>query len=127
VTAPAASGTAWCGADGAPLRNDTALTLHDGERRWPVVDRIPWLRAGRDAVRERAVAALDAGDAETAAVVLLADADDWWDAPPPPDMQLRAALVGRPCATPSSSSASAEWAPTSCTGGPIRAGSPLWR
>jgi SAM-dependent methyltransferase len=92
VTAPAASGTAWCGADGAPLRNDTALTLHDGERRWPVVEGIPWLRAGRDVVRERAVAALDAGDAETAALVLLADADDWWDAPPPPDMQLRAAL-----------------------------------
>jgi SAM-dependent methyltransferase len=77
---------------GTLLRVDTAATLQGGERRWPVVAGIPWLRAGRDAVRERAVAALDAGDAETAAVVLLADADDWWDAPPPPDAQLRAAL-----------------------------------
>jgi SAM-dependent methyltransferase len=58
-----------------------------------VVAGIPWLRAGRDDVRERAVAALDAGDPEGAAVVLLADADDWWDAPPPPDAQLRAALA----------------------------------
>ena len=38
----------------------------DGERRWPVVDGIPCLRAGRDEVRERAVAALDAGDADGA-------------------------------------------------------------
>jgi SAM-dependent methyltransferase len=88
---------AWHGPAGAPLYADTTVTpnsgtLHDGERRWPVVEGIPWLRAGRDDVRERAVAALDAGDPEAAAVVLLADADDWWDAPPPPDAQLRAAL-----------------------------------
>ena len=76
--------------DGAPLHADTPSTLYDGERRWPVVEGIPWLRAGRDDVREQAVAALDAGDAEGAAVVLLADADDWWDAPPPPAEQLRA-------------------------------------
>jgi SAM-dependent methyltransferase len=67
-------------------------TLDDGERRWPVVAGIPWLRAGRDEVRERAVAALDDNDPITAAVVLLADADDWWDEPPPPPEQLRAAL-----------------------------------
>jgi SAM-dependent methyltransferase len=89
VTAPPVN---WCGAAGQPLHADTPVTLHDGERRWPVVEGIPWLRAGRDDVRERAVAALDAGDLEGAAVVLLADADDWWDAPPPPDAQLRAAL-----------------------------------
>lgn len=81
-----------CGPGGAALVADTASTLHDGERRWPVVAGIPWLRAGRDDVRERAVAALDAGDAERAAVVLLADADEWWDAPPPPEDRLRAAL-----------------------------------
>jgi SAM-dependent methyltransferase len=94
VSAPSA---VWCGVGGVPLEADVAPgsengTLHDGERRWPVVAGIPWLRAGRDDVRERAVAALDAGDADGAAVVLLADADDWWDAPPPPDAQLRAAL-----------------------------------
>jgi SAM-dependent methyltransferase len=94
VTAPP---VAWHGAAGTPLHADTAITpnsgtLHDGERRWPVVHGIPWLRAGRDDVREQAVTALDAGDPEGAAVILLADADDWWDAPPPPDAQLRAAL-----------------------------------
>ncbi len=83
---------AWCGPTGAALRADTPATLHDGERRWPVVEGIPWLRVGRDEVRERAVAALDRGDPDGAAVALLADADDWWDAPPPPDAQLRAAL-----------------------------------
>ena len=83
----------WCGPGGVPLHADTRSTLHDGERRWPVVAGIPWLREGRDDVRERAVAALDAGDAEGAAVLLLADADDWWYAPPPPDAQLRAALA----------------------------------
>jgi SAM-dependent methyltransferase len=74
------------------LRADTTDTLTDGVRRWPVVGGIPWLRAGRDDVREMAVAALDAGDQEAAAVILLSDADDWWDEPPPPDAQLRAAL-----------------------------------
>ena len=88
-----AASVVWCGPGGVPLHADTRSTLHDGERRWPVVAGIPWLRAGRDDVRERAVAALDAGDPEGAAVVLLADADDWWDAPPPPDAQLRAALA----------------------------------
>ena len=87
-----ASTVAWVGPDGDPLVADTAQTVQDGDRRWPVVAGIPWLRAGRDGVRERAVAALDAGDADSAAVVLLADADDWWDAPPPPELQLRAAL-----------------------------------
>lgn len=99
VSAPAVT---WCGSGGRPLAVETVVhgghgrvvdgVLHDGERRWPVVAGIPWLRAGRDEVRERAVAALDGGDAGSAAVVLLADADDWWDAPPPPDAQLRAAL-----------------------------------
>ena len=75
-----------------PLRADTPSTLHDGERRWPVVDGVVWLRTGRDELREAAVAALDAGDAGGALVVLLADADDWWTEPPPPVEQLRAAL-----------------------------------
>jgi SAM-dependent methyltransferase len=82
----------WCAADGSPLRVDTTCTLTDGQRRWPVVAGIPWLRAGHDDVRECAVAALDAGDLDGAAVVLLADADDWWDEPPPPAAQLRAVL-----------------------------------
>ncbi len=83
----------WRSARGTPLYRDTPHTLHDGERRWPVVADIPWLRAGREQVREQAVAALDAGDPDRAAVVLLGDADDWWDQPRPPDAQLRAALA----------------------------------
>ncbi|MFF0151731.1 class I SAM-dependent methyltransferase [Micromonospora sp. NPDC005203] len=75
-----------------PLRADTAYTLTDGVRRWPVVESIPWLRPGRDDLRERAVAALDAGDPEQATVTLLADADDWWDGGAPPVDQLRSAL-----------------------------------
>ncbi len=84
--------TPWRSPSGAPLRPDGPATLSDGERRWPVVAGIPWLRTGRDEVRECAVAALDAGDEATATIVLLADADDWWDEPPPPAAQLRAAL-----------------------------------
>ena len=57
----------WWSPSGVPLRPDGPATLTDGERRWPVVAGIPWLRAGRDDVRERVVAALDAGD-EPAAV-----------------------------------------------------------
>ncbi|WP_218597389.1 class I SAM-dependent methyltransferase [Pseudonocardia oceani] len=87
--------SAWVAADGTPLRADSRATLTDGERRWPVVSGIAWLRAGRDEVRERAVAALDDGDPDGAAVALLADADDWWDEPPPPPERLRAALHSR--------------------------------
>lgn len=96
MNVPAAGGgtvpSAWLGAAGQPLLPDGPATLTDGEHRWPVVHGIPWLRAGRDDVREHAVAALDAGDVDSAAVHLLADADDWWDEPPPPEDRLRAAL-----------------------------------
>ena len=63
----------WCGPGGVPLHADTRSTLHDGERRWPVVAGIPWLREGRDDVREQAVAALDAGDADGAGALIPAD------------------------------------------------------
>lgn len=76
---------------GGGLTADTATTLSDGHHRWPVVDGIPYLRAGRDALRDRAVAALDAGEPDEAAVALFADQDDWWDeAPPSPDARRRA-------------------------------------
>ena len=92
MSSTVATATVWLDAHGQPLRADSANTITDGERRWPIVAGIPWLRAGRDEVRERAVAALDAGDCDGAAVELLADADDWWDEPTPPNSQLRAAL-----------------------------------
>jgi SAM-dependent methyltransferase len=54
----------------------------------PVVDGIPFARAGRDALREEVRGLLDAGEVDRARVALLADADDWWDQPPPPAEQL---------------------------------------
>ncbi|WP_221353524.1 class I SAM-dependent methyltransferase [Streptomyces beigongshangae] len=78
--------------NGAPLRADGPGLLSDGERRWPVVAGIPWLRTGREELRERAVRSIGAGDTDGAALVLLSDADDWWDGPVPSPGTLRAAL-----------------------------------
>ncbi len=77
---------------GAELHADTPHSLSDGTTRRPVLEGIPYLRAGRDDVREQALAALDDGRDRDAAAVLLADNDDWWDQPPPPAEQLRAVL-----------------------------------
>ncbi|GAA4774447.1 hypothetical protein GCM10023200_03670 [Actinomycetospora chlora] len=77
---------------GTALRADTDHSLTDGTTRWPVLEGIPYLRAGRDDVRDGALAALDDGRVADAAAVLLADNDDWWDQPPPPAEQLRAVL-----------------------------------
>ncbi|WP_107488063.1 class I SAM-dependent methyltransferase [Streptomyces carminius] len=79
--------------NGAPLVPCGPGLLSDGERRWPVVAGIPWLRTGREELRERAVGHLARGDVTGSAVALLADADDWWDRPPPPAGRLRAALA----------------------------------
>ncbi|NEB96106.1 methyltransferase domain-containing protein [Streptomyces bauhiniae] len=78
--------------NGAPLVPRGSGLLDDGERLWPVVEGIPWLRAGREELRERAVALLAAGAAEEAALALLADSDDWWDEEPPHQERLRQAL-----------------------------------
>ncbi|GAA2281295.1 hypothetical protein GCM10010145_60520 [Streptomyces ruber] len=78
--------------NGAPLRSCGPGLLSDGERRWPVVAGIPWLRTGRDTLREHAVRRIEEGDPDGAAAVLLADADDWWDGPAPAPAAARAAL-----------------------------------
>ncbi|MEJ2888577.1 class I SAM-dependent methyltransferase [Actinomycetospora aeridis] len=80
-------------ANGAGLHADSPHSLADGATRWPVLDGIPYLRAGREEVRAAALAALDDGRPDDAAAVLLADNDDWWDQPPPPADQLRATLA----------------------------------
>ena len=54
----------------------------------PVVDGIPYARAGRDELRVHVTDLLGAGDVDGARVALLADADDWWDTAPPPPSQL---------------------------------------
>ncbi|SDC53591.1 Methyltransferase domain-containing protein [Geodermatophilus telluris] len=54
----------------------------------PVVDGIPFARAGRDDLRDEVAGLLAAGETDRARVLLLADADDWWTEPPPPPEQL---------------------------------------
>ena len=54
----------------------------------PVVDGIPYARAGRDDLRAEVAGLLAAGETDRARVMLLADADDWWTEPPPPAEQL---------------------------------------
>ncbi len=76
--------TAWR----SPLTGDALVAdgprvLRDEAARWPVVDGIPYLRTGRDALREEALAALEDGDERAARIALLRDQDDWAPAPPP--------------------------------------------
>ena len=68
---------------GSILRADTPHSLSDGEDRWPVVEGIPFLRTGREKLRDKVLVALDAGDERAAAVELLRDQDDWAPDPPP--------------------------------------------
>jgi hypothetical protein len=66
--------------------------------RWPVVDGIPFLRAGRRELAEAALGHLDAGEGEAALALLLADQDDWWRGP-----QAEAAACDGWCASARSS------------------------
>ncbi|MCQ8240162.1 class I SAM-dependent methyltransferase [Rhizosaccharibacter radicis] len=66
---------------GEALRPDGAHALSDGIRRWPVIDGIPFMRAGREALADEALRHLDRGDRVEALVTLLADQDDWWTGP----------------------------------------------
>lgn len=79
--------------DATPLVADTPHSFADLSSRWPVVDGIPYLRVGRDSLRERAVAALDAGDRTSALVVLLGDRGDWAEGEPPSEDSLRALVA----------------------------------
>lgn len=54
----------------------------------PVVDGIPFARAGRAELRAEVAGLVAAGEVDRARVLLLADADDWWTEPPPPPEQL---------------------------------------
>ncbi|TVV76322.1 class I SAM-dependent methyltransferase [Sphingomonas solaris] len=67
---------------GAALAADTPWSLDDGRgERWPVVDGIPYLRIGREALVADTLRLLDAGEADAATALLLADQDDWWTGP----------------------------------------------
>ena len=68
---------------GSLLSRDSPHSLAgEGRSRWPIVAGIPFLRTGRDALRETALAALDAGDERSALIALLADQDDYARTPP---------------------------------------------
>ncbi len=75
---------------------DTAHSVRDAAGlRWPVVDGIPFLRAGRRGLAELALGHLDAGEDEAALVALLADQDDWWRGPVAEPGALRKLVRGR--------------------------------
>ncbi len=84
----------WDPQTGARLVQDSPHSVAGGGSRFPVVAGIPFLRRGRDALRRRALAALDNGDAAAACSVLLADQDDHASAPPPDPDDLQALAVG---------------------------------
>ncbi len=80
---------------GAALALDGPHALREPDgRRWPVVDGIPYLRIGREALVARALDRLDAGDRAGALVALLADQDDWWTGPAPEPAHLARLAAG---------------------------------
>ncbi len=79
-------------ATGRPLLLDGPHSIAAGNERWPVLEGIPFLRADRRVLADAALAALDAGDAETALVLLLGDQDNWARTPPPTEDARRAVV-----------------------------------
>ncbi|MGB3738591.1 MAG: methyltransferase domain-containing protein [Pontixanthobacter sp.] len=81
---------------GRVLTRDTPQSLRDeaGER-WPVVDGITYLRAGRESLVARTLDLLDRGETDEALVVLLADQDDWWNGPQTVPSELRELIRNR--------------------------------
>lgn len=71
-------------------------TLTDGERLWPVVEGIPYLRVGRDELVEFVCRALERGEERAALVELLRDQDDWAPDPPPERSAVEALVNGEP-------------------------------
>ncbi len=80
---------------GATLTQQGHALVARGER-WPVVDGIAFLRAGRRALADAALACLDAGDRQGALVALLGDQDDWAPAPPPSQAARSQAILQQP-------------------------------
>lgn len=73
--------------NGRRLHFDSAHSLADGRGgRWPVIDGIPYLRVGSQALAAAALQRLDDGDPTAALLLLLAENDSWWtELPPPPE------------------------------------------
>lgn len=68
---------------GKPLRRDSPHSFSDGERRFPVVDEIPFLRGGRDDLTAEVLTRLDDGSERDALILLFRDQDDWARTAPP--------------------------------------------
>ena len=79
--------------DGQRLRLATPGLLHDGERRWPVVDGIPFLRP-KEELRADVVAAMEAGDERAALRRLLSDQDRFSPTAPPTAENVDAVIEG---------------------------------
>ena len=77
---------------GFALRADSAHSCTDGMRRWPVIDRIPFVRVGRESLAAAALDALDAGDRFEAVALLIGDRDDW-DSTTAPSLDERRAIA----------------------------------
>ncbi len=75
-----------------PLLPDGPHSVAAEGERWPVLEDIPFLRADRRALADAVLVSLDAGDAETALVLLLGDQDDWARTPPPTEDARRAVV-----------------------------------
>lgn len=70
--------------------------LTDGERLWPVVEGIPYLRVGCEDLVEFACRAIERGDERAALVELLRDQDDWAPDPPPERAAVEVLVDGGP-------------------------------
>jgi len=81
---------------GRPLHEVDPFILSDGDELWPCFDGIPFLRIGRDALRERALDAIRNGDPLDALALLLTDRKD--ETIPPADFE-EAKRVARGVAT----------------------------
>ena len=80
----------------AALQPDGPNLLRDADgRHWPVIDGIPYLRVGRDALVAELVGHLNSGDLEGALVLALADQDDWWTGPKPDPSAIRELVRAR--------------------------------
>lgn len=79
---------------GAALQRKGHALVGPGER-WPVIDDIPFLRVGREALAQAALTLLDAGDVAGATVALLGDRDDWASGPGPTEVARAALVAGR--------------------------------
>ena len=66
------------------LHVETPHSLAANGERWPVVEGIPFLRTGRDALIADTLFELDEGRPDEALALLLGDQDDWARTPPTP-------------------------------------------